>query len=61
MAFDPKFKELARGRDAVDRLRDLKGRMEERSELRAQITDALLRIVLFGLTAALVVYAAWKL
>ncbi|MGI9425387.1 MAG: hypothetical protein ACR2PA_19500 [Hyphomicrobiaceae bacterium] len=61
MAFDPKFKELARGRDAVDRLHDLKGRLAEQHELRARITDTLLRLVIFALTAGLVAYAAWKL
>lgn len=57
MTFDEKFKERAQANDAVDRLRELKERLQEDQVRRERQCDLALRLGLTGLIILVVGYA----
>ena len=57
MEFDEHLKELARARDAVDRLHEIKVRLEKEEENRELKQDIALRAVLVAIIAGIVLYA----
>ena len=61
MSFDPQLKELARGHDAVDCLRETQLRMVERKEAAVARRDLLLRAVALIAVFWLVNYAIMRL
>lgn len=61
MIFDPRFKELSRAHDAVDRLRDVQKRIAERDAAARARRDLIIRAVLFLLLCWMVVEAFFRL
>lgn len=61
MTFDPRYKELARAHDAVDRLRDVHDRIAERAQRETARREAVIRIALVAALAWLVIEACLRL
>ena len=61
MTFDEKFKEGARANDAVDRLRELKTRLQNEQDHKERQHDSAVRFLLLVLIAMFIAYAILQL